>query len=159
VVTSGTPSFACALACDGLRALGKTRHRVSPGTVVFADSRTLDLDELDFLPAALVASRVVSWPTPATVTCDAGSKALAAEAGDPCALALGWPGLVAKKPSEEHLPFEVASGARPARGDVLLLVPRHVCPTVNLAEEALVIEAGREAGTFPVSARAHDLRA
>ena len=39
----------------------------------------------------------------------------------------------------------------------MLLFPKHVCPTVNLAEQALVIEAGRDPQIVEVSARAHDL--
>ena len=39
-----------------------------------------------------------------------------------------------------------------------MLVPRHVCPTVNLAEEALLMDEGRIVDLVPVSARAHDTR-
>jgi hypothetical protein len=70
---------------------------------------------------------------------------------------LGWPGLVALAPSEEHLPLCVTSGPVPARGEVLTLVPRHICPTVNLAEEAVLVDSGRVRATAAVSARAHDL--
>ncbi len=159
VVTSGTPAFLHALAYPGFAELGRTVHRVSPGTVVFHDLRSAEENpELELRPAALVFARVVSRPRPDVVTCDAGSKSIAAEAGDPCAAALGRPGLVALKPSEEHLPLRVTAGSPPARGDELYLVPRHVCPTVNLAEEALLVEGGVVREAVPVSARAHDLR-
>jgi D-serine deaminase-like pyridoxal phosphate-dependent protein len=91
------------------------------------------------------------------VTCDAGSKSIAAEAGDPCAFVLGHPELVPLRPSEEHLPLSVRSGPLPPRGTELLLVPRHVCPTVNLAEQAILVENGEVREIAPVSARAHDL--
>ena len=71
---------------------------------------------------------------------------------------LGRPELLALPPNEEHLPLEVQNGARPARGEVLQLVPRHVCPTTNLAEEAVLIEGGRVLDVVPVAARAHELR-
>jgi D-serine deaminase-like pyridoxal phosphate-dependent protein len=99
----------------------------------------------------------VSHPRDDVATCDAGSKSIAADAGDPCALVLGRPELVARTPSEEHLPLSVRSGPLPARGTELLLVPRHVCPTVNLAEQALLVEDGEVREIAPVSARAHDL--
>jgi D-serine deaminase-like pyridoxal phosphate-dependent protein len=154
VVTSGTPSFAAALDSEHLRGL---HHRVSPGTVVFHDLRTHEeCEELDFVPAAVVLSRVVSHPSERRVTCDAGSKAIAAEAGDPIAAALGRPGIVAETPNEEHLPFRVIDGEAPRRGDTLLLFPRHVCPTVNLAEEAVLIDGGASR-VVPVKARAHDV--
>jgi D-serine deaminase-like pyridoxal phosphate-dependent protein len=158
VTTSGTPTFLQALAYAPLAELEGTVHRVSPGTVVFHDARSEEESVgLGLVPAALVFARVVSHPAPDLVTCDAGSKSVAAEAGDPCALALGRPELEALTPSEEHLPFRVTSGAKPPRGTELLLVPRHVCPTVNLAEQALLIEGGAVRGTVAVSARAHAL--
>ena len=157
IVTSGTPSFRHALDFEPFRALAATAHRVSPGTVVFHDLRSeQELDDLDLVPAAVVFSRVVSRPLPDRVTCDAGSKSVSAEAGDPCAFALGHPGLEALTPSEEHLPFAVRSGKPPRRGSELYLVPRHVCPTVNLAEQALLVDGG-EITVSRVRARAHDL--
>jgi D-serine deaminase-like pyridoxal phosphate-dependent protein len=124
---------------------------------VLHDARSEEQNgDLGLVPAAWVVSRVVSRPAAGVVTCDAGSKALAAEAGDPCAVVAGHPELVALPPSEEHLPLRVTTGGGPARGEALALVPRHVCPTVNLAEEALLRD-GDELRVVPVRARAHDL--
>ena len=156
---SGTPTFAIPFEHAGLRALAGTTLRVSPGTVVYHDLMTeQNVPDLDLLPAAIVLTRVVSHPAEGLVTCDAGSKSIAAEAGDPCAFVLGHPGLNALRPSEEHLPLEVVRGERPSRGSVLMLVPRHVCPTVNLADEAILIENGRLREIVAVAARAHELR-
>jgi D-serine deaminase-like pyridoxal phosphate-dependent protein len=156
IVTSGTPAFRYALDFAPFADLSPVVHRVSPGTVVFHDLRTeQDLEDLDLLPAALVFSRVVSHPREGRFTCDAGSKSVAAEAGDPCAFALGHPEAVALTPSEEHLPFS-STGVLPPRGEELYLVPRHVCPTVNLAEQALLVD-GERIVTARVEARAHDL--
>ena len=59
-------------------------------------------------------------------------------------------------PSEEHLPFKVAAGtASPRLGTELLLIPRHVCPTVNLAETALLIQQNAMPQLVPVEGRAH----
>jgi D-serine deaminase-like pyridoxal phosphate-dependent protein len=158
IITSGTPSFLYALAYEPFGEIGATKHRVSPGTVVLHDLRSeQEIEDLELLPAAVVFSRVVSHPAHDIVTCDAGSKSVAAEAGDPCAFALGHPELEALTPSEEHLPLRVHEGQRSVRGSTLLLVPTHVCPTVNLAEEALLIDDGRLVGVVPVSARGHDL--
>ena len=157
IVSAGTPALLDALAFVGLARPGRA-HTVSPGTVVYHDLRSeLETPELRLAPAALVLARVVSHPAPGRATCDAGSKSLAAEAGDPCAVALGRPELVAGPPSEEHLPFDGPLGRLPARGEVLQLVPRHVCPTVNLAEQALIVERGALLEVAPVSARAHEL--
>lgn len=155
LVTSGTPSFAAALQYAPFRDLGAV-HRVSPGTVVYDDLRTDTYEELDFESAAQVVSRVVSHPAPGMMTFDAGSKALATDAGDPCAAVLDHPEIVALTPSEEHLPCRVTSGEVLPLGTVVRLVPRHVCPTVNLAESALVWD-GTSFEVAPVSSRAHDL--
>lgn len=158
LVTSGTPTFRHALEHPGLAALVGGAHRVSPGTVVYHDLRTeLENPELGLEPAALVHARVVSRPDARSVTCDAGSKSLAAEAGHPCALVLGRPELRPRVPSEEHLPLDVLHGSAPERGTGLLLFPRHVCPTINLAEEAVLVDGERLVGVVPVRARAHEL--
>ena len=158
VITSGTPAVLDALAYEPLRAI-EGCHRVSPGTVVLHDLRTFEeVPDLELVPAAIVLARVVSHPRSGRVTCDAGSKTVAAEAGNPCAIALGHPELVAQEPNEEHLPFEVESGQPgPARGALLRLVPRHICPTVNLAEAAWWVEANGSARAIPIRGRAHEL--
>jgi D-serine deaminase-like pyridoxal phosphate-dependent protein len=160
LVTSGTPAFDHALNFPGFQELGETRHTVSPGTVVYHDVRSAELiPQIPLKPAALVFARVVSHPAADLITCDAGSKSVAAEQGDPCVAALFHSELLALTPSEEHLPFRVTEGPRPARGTELLLVPRHVCPTVNLAEQAWVIDPDSdEVSIQEVTARAHDLQ-
>jgi len=158
LITSGTPSFPIALEYAPFQKLDGTLHRISPGTVVYHDTFSADcLPDLDLRPAALVLTRVISHPKKGMVTGDAGSKSIAAEAGHPCCFVIGHEELIAQRPSEEHLPFVVDRGDPPPRGTPLLLVPKHVCPTVNLAEQALVIEAGTEPRAVPVSARAHEL--
>ena len=158
VVTSGTPTFLQALQYVPLRQRATSVHRVSPGTVVFHDARSEQESQgLGLVPAALVFTRVVSHPTGDVLTCDAGSKSVAAEAGDPVALVLGHPELEGLPPSEEHLPFQADAAAAFKRGQQLLLIPRHVCPTVNLAEQVVLIEADGSYRATPVSARAHDL--
>ena len=157
ITTSGTPSFRHALAYPAFRELAGVSHRVSPGTVVFHDLRSeRENPDLDLVPAAYVMTRVISRPAPDIVTCDAGSKSIAAESGDPCAFVLGHPELVPMTPSEEHLPLRVETGARPELGDVLCLIPHHVCPTVNLAEQAWLVD-GDDARVVSVRARAHDM--
>ena len=160
IVTSGTPTFRYALEFEPLRELAGVTHRVSPGTVTYHDLRSeQELEDLDLLPAALLLTRVVSHPAEDIVTCDAGSKSIAAEAGDPCAFVLGHPELEPLTPSEEHLPLRLHGGVRPPRGTPLLLIPRHVCPTVNLAEEALLFDGRQPRGVVTVRARGHELGA
>lgn len=157
IITAGTPAFLNALEFWSTHTPGGTQHRVSPGTVVFHDARSEEENpDLQLVPAALVFARVVSRPTPQIATCDAGSKAIAAEAGSPVARVLGRPRLEALTPNEEHLPLRITGGRPPERGDELLLIPMHVCPTVNLADEAVLIEEGQPWRVVPVAARGHE---
>ena len=45
----------------------------------------------------------------------------------------------------------------PRRGDAVFVVPEHVCPTVNLAEHAIVLDGGELVGVMDVEARGHEL--
>ena len=158
LITSGAKTFLDALAYRPFAELSNTIHRISPGTVVFSDTATQTaVTQAKLEPAAVVASRVVSRPARNIATCDAGSKAIAAEAGDPSAAVIGRPELMALKPSEEHLPLSIESGPGPARGELLLLVPRHVCPTVNLSQEVVLLSDDGSIQVVPVSAAGHEL--
>ena len=151
-------------------------HTVSPGTVVFHDWRgERQNPNLGLVPAAVVMSRVVSLPAPGRITLDCGSKALACEAGDPAGYVLGKPEWEALACSEEHLPCVVrmdddatvagpkrrktsnASTTIARRGDVVFVVPEHICPTVNLATHAIVLDGGRFVGVKEVGARGHEV--
>ena len=145
VITSGTPAFPCALSYPRFQGASFI-HRISPGTVVYSDATSAaQLSKTyGYKPAAIVISRVVSHPRPGLITCDAGHKAVAADAGLPTCTVAGRPDLIPLKPSEEHLPIEVPPGAPvPALGEALYLIPRHVCPTVNNFNFALMVRGGR----------------
>ncbi len=156
VSTSGTPAMPHALNFAPFRE-GEFVHRVSPGTIVYNDRNSLkELPDYGFVPAALVLSTVVSRPRENRVTCDAGHKAVSADAGVPTCDVLGRPGLVGMKPSEEHLPIEVRSGETPSRGELLYLLPAHICPTVNLFDKAVLVSGGKVEGVVPVTSRGRE---
>ena len=156
VVTSGTPAAPFAMSYPVFRN-ASFLHRMSPGTVVYSDMTSLEqLPGFGYQPAALVLSTVVSRPTSLYVTCDAGHKSVSADAGVPTCAVLGHPQLEPLKPSEEHLPIESLSADNlPSLGEKLYLIPRHVCPTVNNFDQALMVSKGRICGIEPVSARGH----
>ena len=151
-ITSGTPTLVEALEHRGLAAL---QHTISPGIVVYWDHNSAALGLQGFRCAASVLARVISKPRAQRVTVDAGSKSVDASVADPCVSVAGWPGLVAARPSEEHLPLDVRSGPTPALGELLELEPRHVCPMVNLAERCALLEGDELLRVASVSARAH----
>lgn len=157
VITSGTPAAPCAMSFAGFRDAPFV-HRISPGTVILNDLNSLkQLPGYGYAPAALVLSTVVSKPTESYVTCDGGHKSVSADSGVPTCAVIGHPELTPSKPSEEHLPIEVKAGAEaPAIGEQLYLLPKHICPSVNNFDEALLVVNGRVRGLEPIGARGHE---
>jgi D-serine deaminase-like pyridoxal phosphate-dependent protein len=158
VVTAGTPTLPCSIAYPGFDN-ANFLHRVSPGTVVYHDATSLTQfpPEYGYAPAALVIARVISHPQPNIITCDAGHKAVSADAGVPTSVVVGHPELTPLSPSEEHLPFAVSEGPNsPQVGDILYLIPRHVCPTVNNFDAAVILRNGQVESVEEVSARGHE---
>ena len=91
------------------------------------------------------------------ITCDAGHKTVSADAGVPTCVVLGHPELEPLAPSEEHLPMRVAAGAAvPAIGELLYLVPRHVCPSVNNFDDAVIVSNGELMAVERVSSRGRE---
>ncbi|RPJ53351.1 MAG: D-TA family PLP-dependent enzyme, partial [Acidobacteria bacterium] len=158
IVTAGTPALPWTMSYGGFVGRSFT-HRASPGTVVYGDATSAGQlpAEWGLAPAALVASTVVSHPAAGRITCDAGHKSVSADAGVPTCEVLGRPELTRLKPSEEHLPIAVPDGVNPPPvGTVLYLVPRHVCPTVNNFDDAVIVREGRAAGVERVAARGRE---
>jgi len=158
IITAGTPTFPSSLSYEGFRGR-QFVHRVSPGTVVYNDATSLAQlpTEYGYRPAVMVMTRVVSKPRAGMICCDAGHKAVSADAGVPTCVVAGHAELTPLSPSEEHLPMEIASGATgPKVGDLLYLLPRHVCPTVNNFDCALLVRANQIEGLEKVSARGRE---
>ena len=103
-------------------------------------------------------TRVVSRPRPGIITCDAGHKAVSADAGVPTCVVVGHSELTPLAASEEHLPIALQGGAQgPQVGEALHLLPRHVCPTVNNFDCALLVRDGEFQAVEKVSARGREL--
>jgi D-serine deaminase-like pyridoxal phosphate-dependent protein len=146
VVAGGSPTFP-------FHAL-RPDVECSPGTTVFWDSGYGNkLRDLDFLPAALVLTRVVSKPGPNRLCLDLGHKALGSEMPHPRVQFLNLPEYNAVTHSEEHLVIESADADQFKIGDCLYGVPRHICPTVALYSRAVVIEIQKIVGSWEVTAR------
>lgn len=158
VITAGTPAFPCTLSYARFRNASLI-HRASPGTVVYGDTtaaRQLPRD-YEYRPAALVIARVVSHPGGHLITCDAGHKTLSVDSGVPNCEVLGHADFQPQQPSEEHLPIAVPEAAPlPPVGSFLYLVPRHVCPTVNNFDDALLVRDGAIESVERVTARGRE---
>lgn len=146
IVAGGTPTFRFHAQRGNVEC--------SPGTCVFWDaSYDGKLPDLEFLPAALVLTRVVSKPGPKRLCLDLGHKAVASEMPHPRVKFLNLEDVRAILHSEEHLVIETDRSAEFKVGDCLYGLPWHICPTVALHSEAVVIEDGKAAGCWKVAAR------
>jgi D-serine deaminase-like pyridoxal phosphate-dependent protein len=146
LVAGGTPTFPIHAAVD--------QRECSPGTCVLWDfSYSTKFADLDFLHAALVLARIVSKPASNRLCLDLGHKAIAAENPPPRALFLNLPEATAVSHSEEHLVIESARAGEFSVGDCLYALPRHVCPTVALHAEAVVVRDGKASGRWRITAR------
>ncbi len=147
IIAGGTPAF--------------TSHALresvfcSPGTCVLWDWGYGDgLSEQPFEYAAIVLTRVISKPTNGIVTIDMGHKAIAAE--NPIHKRIRFLNLSDYEligQSEEHGVLKVANWENIKVGDVFYGVPYHVCPTVNLYDEAYCVEHNTITATWQITAR------
>ncbi|BDC50033.1 threonine aldolase [Bryobacterales bacterium F-183] len=155
VITSGTPALQPGATFAPFQNAPFV-HRVSPGTVTFCDTTSMGELPAGYKPAALVVASVVSHPIAGRFTVDAGHKSVSADAGVPTCQVVGANGeFTPLKPSEEHLPID-SKGTVPEIGSYVYLVPRHVCPTVNNFDDALIIQNNKVVGTEKVTARGHE---
>lgn len=150
VSTGGTPNFA------HLGALkGATEHRA--GTCIFNDMMMVDAGFATLADCALeIYTSVVSRAGPERGILDAGSKALTSDTGgrDGYGLIIDHPEARIHKLSEEHGFLDLsACAAKPQVGDIVRVIPNHVCVAVNMMDALVAVRGDRIAGVFPVAAR------
>lgn len=147
IIAGGTPTFPVHLA----------RHSVecSPGTFVYWDAGYLDqYKEQEFLPAALVVTRIISIPEPNKLCLDLGHKSVAAENDlQHRVVFLNAAGLKPVSQSEEHLVVEAPDNHGYKIGDVFYVLPVHICPTCALYEKAIIVEDAVAVNEWPMIAR------
>ena len=135
---------------------------IRPGTYVFNDAMQVRWGSATPEECALVVlARVISRPSRDVAVLDAGSKALTAEhgpyssRGESHGVIRGYPDCQIDRLWEEHGRVQLTEEARRLRvGDLVEIIPSHVCPTVNLAERLVCVRQGRVVETWAVAARA-----
>jgi D-serine deaminase-like pyridoxal phosphate-dependent protein len=149
--TGGTPN---------LKNIGKlkgaTEHR--PGTYIYNDRMQVAAGVATFDDCALtIYSTVVSRAGHDRGILDAGSKTLTSDTGgglDGHGLILEHPQARIARFAEEHGFLDLsASNTRPEIGDVVRIVPNHVCVVVNMMDEVVMVRGEEIVGTLPVAAR------
>jgi D-serine deaminase-like pyridoxal phosphate-dependent protein len=133
---------------------------VRPGTYVFNDRATVATGACTPDDCALtVLATVISTSVAGQAVIDAGSKALGREPmNGTTALGFGQlldrPDVVVTRMSEEHGVLDLgASGWRPSVGDVVQVVPNHVCVAVHLHDLVYGVRGGHLERSWPIEAR------
>jgi D-serine deaminase-like pyridoxal phosphate-dependent protein len=135
---------------------GATEHRA--GTCIFNDRMMLACGAATLEDCALtVYSTVVSRAAPERGILDAGSKTLTVETMpglDGHGLILDHPQARIPKFSEEHGFLDLsACNERPGVGEVVRIVPNHVCVVCNMVDRYVTVRGDEIIGELPVAAR------
>jgi D-serine deaminase-like pyridoxal phosphate-dependent protein len=130
------------------------------GTYVYGDRTCIALDCMTLDDCAVhVLATVVSRPTPDRAILDTGSKALTSdpvpvEGIDGFGYLLEHPEAAVYALNEEHGYVDVSlCDAKPEVGDVVRVLPNHVCVAVNLQDDVVVHRSGEVVDIWPVAAR------
>ena len=151
VSTGGTPNLK-----NVGKLKGATEHR--PGTYIYNDRMQVAAGVASWDDCALnIYSTVVSRAGPERGILDAGSKTLTSDPGgglDGYGLILEHPEARIAKFAEEHGFLDLTrSNTRPNIGDVVRIVPNHVCVVVNMMDEVVMVRGEEILGVLPVTAR------
>ena len=150
VSTGGTPNM---VNMDQL--VGATEHRA--GTCIFNDRMMMAAGMASLNDCALhVYTTVVSRGGAARGILDAGSKTLTSDAGglDGYGLLLEYPDARIHKFAEEHGFLDLSDcDPRPAVGEIVRVVPNHVCVVVNMVDQLVAVRGDRVVDVIPVAAR------
>ena len=134
---------------------GATEHRA--GTCIFNDRMLLAAGVASLDDCALsVYATVVSRAGAERGILDSGSKTLTSDTGglDGHGLILEYPSARIAKFAEEHGFLDLsASNERPVVGEVVRIIPNHVCVVVNMVDRLVTVRGDKLVGELPVAAR------
>ena len=175
VTAAGDEASALRIAADALRAAGLEPDVVSggstpsagstngdvltemrPGVYVFNDAQQFELGSARPGQVALTVLATVVSRTDDRIVLDAGSKVLGA---DRPSWATGFGRLLdhlearVVELSEHHATVTFPADALPRLGEVVRIMPNHVCAAVNLVDDLVIVRRGREIDSWPVAAR------
>lgn len=147
LIAGGSPTFAIHAA--------RKNAECSPGTFVFWDKGYHDnIPEQSFDFAALIISRVVSFPDENKICIDLGYKAISSE-NDLLnrVYFLNAPKLKPYSQSEEHMVIEAGAGHGYKIGDVMYALPIHICPSIAMYDRAVVVSNRTIIETWSITSR------
>ena len=152
LVVGGTPSF--------LVHCHNPTYVCSPGTFVFFDAGYAKLYPQNSIGFAVeIIARIISKPSQTTICLDLGHKSVAPE--NPIhnrVRFIDHPEWHLVSQSEEHGIVDVGNHESLQIGQVIRMIPYHICPTVALHQSLQVIENEMYTGLWEVKARNRKIR-
>ena len=150
ISTGGTPNFA-----NVGKLKGATEHRA--GTCIFNDMMMVEDGFAQMTDCAFrVFTSVVSRANEDRGILDAGSKTLTSDTGG-----LTGYGYITEYPEANIIKFSEEHGfldlenckKKPMVGDIVTVIPNHVCVAVNMVDELVLVQNNKVVKTIPVAAR------
>ena len=150
VSTGGTPNFA-----NIGKLKGATEHRA--GTCIFNDLMMIETGFASVDDCAYhVYTSVVSRGSDTRGILDAGSKTLTSDTGglEGYGKIIEHPRAKIHKFAEEHGFLDLTlCNNKPSVGDIVRVIPNHVCVSVNMMDQLIAVRDGKITEVIPVTAR------
>jgi D-serine deaminase-like pyridoxal phosphate-dependent protein len=127
------------------------------GTYVYGDRQQWALGAIPAEGCAVAVAATVVSVHAERIVLDAGAKALTKDRAEwltGFGAIVGYPDLVIERVNDYHGVVAASAGvARPRLGDVVAIVPNHICPVVDLVDSVLALAADGSVADWPVDAR------
>jgi len=130
---------------------------IRPGTYIFNDYNQLLLGSAKVEDCAVrIFTTVISRPAQDRIVIDAGSKTLTSDnnvSGKGYGYVVDHQDFYIERLSEEHGILSIPPDSAISIGDTLCIIPNHVCPVINLANELMGRIHGQWQPSIPIEAR------
>ena len=140
-----------------LTAATGTVTEMRAGTYVYGDRQQWALGAIPAEGCAVAVATTVVSVHAERIVLDAGAKMLTKDRAEwltGFGAIAGYPGLVIERVNDYHGVVAAPPGLdRPRLGDVVAVIPNHVCPVVDLVDSVVVVAADGSVADWPVDAR------
>jgi D-serine deaminase-like pyridoxal phosphate-dependent protein len=132
-------------------------NEMRAGTYVYGDRQQWVLGAIRAEGCAVAVAATVVSVHDERLVLDAGAKALTKDRADWLAgfgAIVGYPELVIERVNDYHGVVAAPPGVdRPRLGEVVAIVPNHVCPVIDLVDSVVAVAADGSVEEWPVDAR------
>jgi len=132
-------------------------NEMRAGTYVYGDRQQWALDAIPVDGCAVAVAATVVSVHADRIVLDAGAKALTKDLAGwltGYGAIVGYPELVIERVNDYHGVVVVPPGVdRPRLGQVVAIIPNHVCPVVDLVDSVVAVAADGTTEEWPVDAR------